>query len=253
MSLPPAARCFLRLLIGRGWEMYGKACHRRRRSYADLGALQDWLTQDHRAPALVVLPCLANIAASEDMVSAAHQATRQVLGVLQGVLGDQRLAHSRVVVVTRRAVATHAGEDVLDCFWAPLWGGWRSAQSEHPGRLALLDIDTLPVSEAAWQCALGSEEPQLGLRLDKLCAPRLVRERVAAQSNTASEATRALDPAGTVLITGGTGTLDGLVARHLIAEHGFSIYSCAPAAAVWKLCSRSLRRRGRVSGLLPAT
>ena len=76
--------------------------------------------------------------------------------------GDERLAHSRVVVVTRRAVATHAGEDVLDLARAPLWGLVRAAQSEHPGRLALLDIDTLPVSEQAWQCALGSEEPQLG-------------------------------------------------------------------------------------------
>ena len=29
-----------------------------------------------------------------------------------------------------------------------------------------------------------------------------------------------LDPNGTVLITGGTGTLGGLLARHLVAEHG---------------------------------
>ena len=31
---------------------------------------------------------------------------------------------------------------------------------------------------------------------------------------------RVLDPDGTVLITGGTGTLGGVVARHLVAEHG---------------------------------
>ena len=31
---------------------------------------------------------------------------------------------------------------------------------------------------------------------------------------------RALDPDGTVLITGGTGALGGLLARHLVAEHG---------------------------------
>jgi acyl transferase domain-containing protein len=146
-------------------------------SYADLGTLQAWLAQGHRAPALVVLACLAPASASEDTVSAAHQATQQLLGVLQGVLRDERLAHSRVVVVTRRAVATHAGEDVLDLARAPLWGLVRSAQSEHPGRLTLLDIDTLPVSEPTWQCALGSEEPQLGLRQDKLCAPRLARAR----------------------------------------------------------------------------
>ncbi|WTW92287.1 SDR family NAD(P)-dependent oxidoreductase [Streptomycetaceae bacterium NBC_01309] len=31
---------------------------------------------------------------------------------------------------------------------------------------------------------------------------------------------RALDPGGTVLVTGGTGTLGGLLARHLVGEHG---------------------------------
>src|ERR1700736_1247343 len=62
----------------------------------------------------------------------------------------------------------------LDRARAPLWGLVRAAQSEHPGRLALLDIDTA-VSEQAWHGALGCEEPQLGLRQDKLCAPRLAR------------------------------------------------------------------------------
>src|SRR6185369_3365144 len=145
-------------------------------SYADLGALQALLAQGDRAPAVVVVACVAPAPAIEATVSAAHRATHHLLGVLQGVLGDDRLAHSRVVVVTRRAVATHGGEDVLDLARAPLWGLVRAAQSEHPGRLALLDIDTLPVSEQVWLCALGSEEPQLGLRQDKLCAPRLVRE-----------------------------------------------------------------------------
>ena len=142
-------------------------------SYADLGALQAWLSEGHHAPALVVLACLATPAGG-DTAAAAHVATQQLLGTLQGVLGDERLADSRVLVVTRRAVATQAEEDVLDLARAPLWGLVRSAQSEHPGRLALLDIDTLPVSEPAWQGALGCEEPQLGLRQDRLCAPRLV-------------------------------------------------------------------------------
>ncbi|CAM5653973.1 polyketide synthase [Streptomyces canarius] len=33
-------------------------------------------------------------------------------------------------------------------------------------------------------------------------------------------AARPLDPAGTVLITGGTGTLGALTARHLVTRHG---------------------------------
>ena len=145
-------------------------------SYADVDALQAWLSEDHRPPALVVLPCIASLAhATDETASAAHQATHQLLGTLQGLLGDERLADSRVLVVTRRAVATHAEEDVLDLARAPLWGLVRSVQSEHPGRLALLDIDASPVPEQAWHGALASQEPQLGLRQDKLCAPRLAR------------------------------------------------------------------------------
>ena len=163
-------------------------------SYAELGALQAWLSEGHRAPALVVLACMASLAhASDDTVSAAHEATQQLLGTLQGVLGDERLADSRVLVVTRRAVATHAEEDVLDLARAPLWGLVRSAQSEHPGRLGLLDIDTLPVSEPAWQGALAVRGAAAGAAPRRLCAPRLVR---AMPADTAAEATRPLDPEG---------------------------------------------------------
>jgi len=111
-------------------------------SYADLGALQAQLSEGHRAPGLLVLACMARLApATEDTVSATHRATHQLLGHLQDVLREDRLAESRVVVVTRRAVATHAGEDVLHLARAPLWGLVRAAQTEHPGRLALLDLD----------------------------------------------------------------------------------------------------------------
>ena len=143
---------------------------------------------------------------------------------MQGVLGDERLAHSRVVVVTRRAVATHAEEDVLDLARAPLWGLVRSAQSEHPGRLALLDIDTLPVSEQAWQCALGSRGAAAG------AAPGQALRAATGQGRDSELLVLRMTLPGrcrsrpgsldTVLITGGTGTLGGLVARHLVARHG---------------------------------
>jgi NAD(P)-dependent dehydrogenase (short-subunit alcohol dehydrogenase family)/acyl carrier protein len=150
---------------------------------------------------------------------------------------------------------------VLDLARAPLWGLVRSAQSEHPGRLALLDIDTLPVSEPAWQGALVCEEPQLGLRQERLCAPRLVR---AMPADTAAEAARPLDPEGTVLITGGTGTLGGLVARHLVGRHGVRhLLLCSrtgradaleqelvAAGACVRVAACDVSDRGALSGLL---
>jgi NAD(P)-dependent dehydrogenase (short-subunit alcohol dehydrogenase family) len=78
----------------------------------------------------------------------------------------------------------------------------RSAQTEHPGRFLLVDTSQDPVITA---------EPELAVRDGKAFVPRLARF-------TAERGT--LGPDGTVLITGGTGTLGGLVAQHLIAEHG---------------------------------
>ncbi|HWO66619.1 MAG TPA: acyltransferase domain-containing protein, partial [Umezawaea sp.] len=94
----------------------------------------------------------------------------RVLGALQGWLADDRFTASRLVVVTRRAVATDEGSDV-DVEQAPLWGLVRSAQSEHPGRFGLLDVDSAEVPAAV----AGSTEPQVALRGGTALVPRLVR------------------------------------------------------------------------------
>ena len=129
---------------------------------------------------------------------------------------DQRFADSRLVVVTRGAVAARAGE-APDLGVAAVWGLVRSAQSEHPGRFALVDVDR----SGGWTAALGGafaieHEPQLALREGVALAPRLVP--VPAPSDADDE--RPFDPCGTVLITGGTGGLGALVARHLVSKHG---------------------------------
>ncbi|WP_199834948.1 SpnB-like Rossmann fold domain-containing protein, partial [Streptomyces sp. NRRL WC-3618] len=57
---------------------------------------------------------------------------------------------------------------------APVWGLVRSAQSENPGRLALVDVDG---SAALGQLpgVLGLDEPQVAVRGDVVWAPRLMR------------------------------------------------------------------------------
>ncbi|MBL1121213.1 KR domain-containing protein, partial [Streptomyces sp. 110] len=59
-------------------------------------------------------------------------------------------------------------------------------------------------------------EPQLAVRGGVVRCARLARVGGAG----AAELTERWRDPGTVLITGGTGTLGGLVARHLVAEHG---------------------------------
>ncbi|QQQ80046.1 thioester reductase domain-containing protein [Saccharothrix sp. 6-C] len=105
------------------------------------------------------------------------------------------------VAVTRGAVL-----DVTDVDGAALWGLARSAQSEQPGRLVLVDTDDDPASEAAIPAVVAAGVPQAAVRRGVVHVPKLRRARV-------GRATWPTD--GTVLITGGTGTLGAVVARHL--------------------------------------
>ncbi|MGK5534183.1 SDR family NAD(P)-dependent oxidoreductase, partial [Streptomyces sp. URMC 129] len=142
-----------------------------------------------------------------------HDTAHRTFALLRAWLAEERLAATRLVFVTRRAVATTPDADV-DTGQAPLWGLVRSAQSEHPGRFVLADLDGDTASWRALPAALDGGEPQLALRAGLPHVPRLVRARGAAGGPLA------FDPDGTVLITGGTGGLGALVARHLAAEHG---------------------------------
>ena len=64
---------------------------------------------------------------------------RRVLGQLQHWLAEEPLRRVPLVVATRGAVAVDAGEPVRDLAAAAVWGLVRSAQTEHPGRIVLLD------------------------------------------------------------------------------------------------------------------
>ncbi|QKV72736.1 SDR family NAD(P)-dependent oxidoreductase [Amycolatopsis sp. Hca4] len=103
--------------------------------------------------------------------SAAHVAAARVLGVLQDWLSRPELAESRLVVVTRGAV-----DEVTDPAAAAVWGLVRTAQSEHPDRFVLLDLDAgsagvLPGLAAS----LLREEPQIAVRDGVVRVARLAR------------------------------------------------------------------------------
>src|SRR5207247_152461 len=78
--------------------------------------------------------------------------------------------------VTQGAVAAAAGE-LPDPALAAVWGLVRSAQSEHPGRFALVDLDGSEASAAALErvLAASADEPQLALRDGAALVPRLAR------------------------------------------------------------------------------
>ncbi|MHA4820533.1 SpnB-like Rossmann fold domain-containing protein, partial [Streptomyces aculeolatus] len=98
-----------------------------------------------------------------------------------------------------------------------VWGLIRSAQSEHPDRFVLVDTDDDEASLAALPAAVDCGEPQLAIRGGTAHTPRLARVP-AAPAEAAAQ--KELDPEGTVLITGGTGDLGAMTARHLVSRHG---------------------------------
>ncbi|MGW8781590.1 type I polyketide synthase [Streptomyces sp. NPDC055796] len=147
--------------------------------------------------------------------AAVHTAVGRALEVLQSWLAEERFEGSTLVVRTRGAVAV-ADETVADLAGAAVWGLVKTAQSENPGRVVLLDTDAADASDLADAAlAVASGEPQVALRSATVHAPRLVR---AAEAEAAERTEFAAG--GTVLITGGTGMLGRLFARHLITERG---------------------------------
>ncbi|MET9432416.1 SDR family NAD(P)-dependent oxidoreductase, partial [Streptomyces sp. NPDC003036] len=158
--------------------------------------------------------------AADDVVGAAHAAARRALGLVQEWLAEPRLTGTRLVVLTHGAVDTGA-EGVPEPAAATVWGLLRSAQAEAPDRLTLVDLDEAPDATGdALSAVVASGEPQAAVRGGAVLLPRLRRTPVGdARGGTAGRAA-AWDPDGTVLITGGTGALGSLFARHLVAEHG---------------------------------
>ncbi|MFF9091457.1 SDR family NAD(P)-dependent oxidoreductase [Streptomyces sp. NPDC014991] len=149
--------------------------------YADLAALGEALDAGLPAPSVVFAP-LVDLAPAGDRSSAVDLAhgpvdgTRPVahraLALLQVGLADDRLADSRLVLVTRGAVATAPDADVTDPADAAVWGLARSAQTEHPGRIGLLDVEW--PADCRTALPLIGSEPQLAVRDRALLVPRLV-------------------------------------------------------------------------------
>ncbi|UOX89597.1 SDR family NAD(P)-dependent oxidoreductase [Amycolatopsis sp. FBCC-B4732] len=126
----------------------------------------------------------ATLAAAATSVQAA---THRALALVQDWLAADR--PGRLVVVTRDADTDPAA--------AAVQGLVRSAQSEHPGRFQLLDLDGSPRPDLT---TLPATEPQLAVREGKFTAPRLVRAHSGALAI----------PGESWRLTTAGGTLDGL-------------------------------------------
>ncbi|MFI8861513.1 type I polyketide synthase, partial [Streptomyces prasinus] len=189
------------------------------RGHCDAAALVRALDQGEPAPSGVLLPVRPRPTGGEELPDLLRDAAHRVLAEVQTLLADPRLADARLVVVTRGAVAAGPEEDVTDLAHAPVWGLLRSAQTENPGRLVLLDTDGTEDGAVPALTAYG-DEPQVAVRENRLLVPRLVRTRPAERSDGTAQDDAPRWDHGTVLITGATGALGTIAARHLVERHG---------------------------------
>ncbi|MFI0771288.1 SDR family NAD(P)-dependent oxidoreductase, partial [Streptomyces sp. NPDC021218] len=143
-----------------------------------------------------------------------RELTGRALRVVQAWLAEPSLASSRLLVVTRGAVAVREA-DPVDPAVAAVWGLMGSAQAENPGRILLLDIDQETIPTALLPAMLAGDQRQLAVR-DATCFTRHLTRVV----EVPEAGPGGVGSGGTVLVTGGTGVLGAVVARHLVAVHG---------------------------------
>ncbi|MGA4991470.1 SDR family NAD(P)-dependent oxidoreductase [Nonomuraea bangladeshensis] len=173
-------------------------------------------TGDGGEPALRDGTVVVDATGDDDAGDLPDRVRRRVAAVLAEL--QDRLAEEDerpVLVATRGAVAVAEGE-TPDPAGAAVWGLVRAAQQEHPGRITLVDLEPARTGgpAALESLALPGDEPEVAIRDDRTWVPRLERAHLGEEPGTAWPVD------GTTLITGGTGGLGALVARHLVAEHG---------------------------------
>ncbi|MDN0195764.1 type I polyketide synthase [Streptomyces sp. S.PNR 29] len=185
--------------------------------YPDLAALRRHLADGGPAPDQVLLPIAPTTGID---AAAARTAVHTALDTLRTWLEDEHFVKSRLVLCTRGAIEARPGDGVRDLAHSAVWGLARSAQLEHPDRLLLVDLDTgttlddLTRSQVLAR-AEGTEADQFAIRGDATLVPVLSRHTAQAP---APDGPWPAD--GTTLVTGAGGMIGGLLARHLVQQHG---------------------------------
>ncbi|MEV5759212.1 type I polyketide synthase [Streptomyces tendae] len=186
--------------------------------HADFAALAEAVEAGLPVPEWTVHCCGPRTSVDPAAPAAVGPPVHRALAAVQAWLKDDRFAASRLLLLTRGALAAAPGDRVSDPGPAAVQGLLRAAELETPGRIKLLDLDPLhaPSLELLGH-ALRTDEPELALRGGEFLVPRLAAVE---PTRAAEPGGNPFNPEGTTLITGGTGGLGALIARHLVADHG---------------------------------
>ncbi|MFC0098825.1 type I polyketide synthase [Micromonospora marina] len=138
-----------------------------------LDGLADAVDAGLALPGAVLVPLGAYPA--QPTPRAARHAAVQALDLVRRWLTEPRWAASRLLLVTRGAVAVHHAGEVTDPAAAAAWGLVRSAQSEHPGQVVVVDVDGDGIGPDEVAALLAADEPQAAIRVGAAYVPRLAR------------------------------------------------------------------------------
>ncbi|MGN9847536.1 polyketide synthase dehydratase domain-containing protein, partial [Nonomuraea sp. H19] len=149
--------------------------------YVDAAALGDAVASGQDLPAAVVMRLQMDVPGRDGHgpLEELRSELDRVVGVLRDWLADERLAETRLVLVTTGAVTTGTETGSADggaLVEAAVSGLVRSVQAESPGRIVLVDLDGAAESLTALASLLGVEdEPQMAVRAGRVLVPRLAR------------------------------------------------------------------------------
>ncbi|MFE6776902.1 type I polyketide synthase [Streptomyces sp. NPDC057702] len=180
-------------------------------AYPNLPALVAAVAAGAPPPEVVLWPVPVPPGAESARLPDAVRATvGELLDLARAWVAAPGLAASRLVaVVEERTGVAAAGRALVG---AAVQGLLRGVRAEHPHRFGLLTLAGAAPGVAAPALASLDTEPEMALRDGRSLVPRLTPVPTADTGELPGSAH------GTVLVTGGTGTLGGLVARRLAAQ-----------------------------------
>jgi acyl transferase domain-containing protein/NADPH:quinone reductase-like Zn-dependent oxidoreductase/acyl carrier protein len=139
----------------------GEAIARRHglQAHHDIGALASAFELGHPVPAVIVWSAIGASPAVD-----VRDRLIWTLQQLQQWMVSDCFVNTKLVVLSHGAHPSEASSGAHDLAGGAVWGLIRSAQSENPDRIVLIDVDDVEVSFDAIATALASEEPELRLR-----------------------------------------------------------------------------------------
>jgi acyl transferase domain-containing protein/acyl carrier protein len=169
--------------------------------FADLADLAAAIDTGAR-PDFAVVACAGQ--KGLDVPAAARELVCQTLDVARNWVGDERFAGARLVF----------SADPGQLAGAAVWGLVRTLQAEYPDRFVLAHAEDGfgPAPAALLSAAVAAGESQCVVRGGQVLVPRIARRTPAAAEPDLGT--------GTVLVTGGTGGLGGLIAQRLAERFG---------------------------------